>query len=323
MFAMLLLALYLALYPAIDGPRSRAGSIARAGRARPVLRAGRVGRHRVRARLSVRRISLGAARQQPGDGAAGRAAGERARRLRTVGAGGLRQRDAGVRAADVRARARIAVRRRRGGRAGRRRRVGHVADRRRIADARGHADPRRPGAGQHRAGRQVEPERGAAHLHDLHRDDARRRAPRRAVRDLARVVHAVHVRGCDDIPRASASCASSRARCACRFCSAAIRSIGASARVELYNAAFLLAPDGTTAAVYRKIHLVPFGEFIPFQRLARLRSAAGRSGSRRSRLAPVGHAAGRRRIGSSTAICYEVVYPVAGRATRCRAAASC
>ena len=30
-----------------------------------------------------------------------------------------------------------------------------------------------------------------------------------------------------------------------------------------YNAAFQLAPDGNTAVVYRKIHLVPFGEFVP------------------------------------------------------------
>ena len=34
-----------------------------------------------------------------------------------------------------------------------------------------------------------------------------------------------------------------------------------------YNAAYLVQPDGATAAVYRKIHLVPFGEYVPFSRL--------------------------------------------------------
>src|SRR4029079_4702476 len=34
-----------------------------------------------------------------------------------------------------------------------------------------------------------------------------------------------------------------------------------------YNAASLIKPDGSTAAIYRKIHLVPFGEYVPFSRL--------------------------------------------------------
>ncbi|MDW8344705.1 MAG: apolipoprotein N-acyltransferase [Verrucomicrobiae bacterium] len=38
---------------------------------------------------------------------------------------------------------------------------------------------------------------------------------------------------------------------------------------EAYNAAILLGPDGTTRQIYHKIHLVPFGEYVPFQRWTR------------------------------------------------------
>ncbi|MBI2185935.1 MAG: apolipoprotein N-acyltransferase [Acidobacteria bacterium] len=78
--------------------------------------------------------------------------------------------------------------------------------------------------------------------------------------------------------------------------------------IRLYNAAFLLTPRGETGAVYRKIHLVPFGEYIPFkewlyfvsplvERLAEF--APGTSAV----MLPVGEHA------VNTAICYEVVYP--------------
>ncbi len=77
---------------------------------------------------------------------------------------------------------------------------------------------------------------------------------------------------------------------------------------RFYNAAFLVKPDGTTAAVYRKMHLVPFGEYVPLQRLLFFVGP-----DRRSRLElharrrePVLMPVGRTRV--STAICYEVIY---------------
>jgi apolipoprotein N-acyltransferase len=77
---------------------------------------------------------------------------------------------------------------------------------------------------------------------------------------------------------------------------------------HLYNAAFLVTPDRRTAAVYRKVQLVPFGEFIPLQHWISFLSplvgglatfAAGESVT----MLPIGgHKA-------STAICYEVIFP--------------
>jgi apolipoprotein N-acyltransferase len=78
--------------------------------------------------------------------------------------------------------------------------------------------------------------------------------------------------------------------------------------VRLYNAAFLVAPDGNTAAVYRKMHLVPFGEYIPFKQALYFVSPlverfAEFSPGASMVMLPVGsHLV-------NTAICYEVVYP--------------
>jgi apolipoprotein N-acyltransferase len=80
------------------------------------------------------------------------------------------------------------------------------------------------------------------------------------------------------------------------------------AAFRYYNAAFLVQPDGTTGAVYRKMHLVPFGEYVPLKRIfffaaPLVEAVSDFSAGEDAVLLPVrGHPI-------STAICYEVVYP--------------
>jgi apolipoprotein N-acyltransferase len=88
--------------------------------------------------------------------------------------------------------------------------------------------------------------------------------------------------------------------------------VGDGEDMRLYNAAFLVGPDGETAAVYRKIHLVPFGEFFPMQEWLTMASPVVSrflpfSPGESMVLLPVGD----RLV--STAICYEVVYPSLAR----------
>jgi apolipoprotein N-acyltransferase len=76
---------------------------------------------------------------------------------------------------------------------------------------------------------------------------------------------------------------------------------------RIYNAAYLVQPDGSTAAIYRKIHLVPFGEYVPFKRIlffvgTLVEAVSDFTPGTEAVLLPVaGHQA-------STAICYEVIY---------------
>jgi apolipoprotein N-acyltransferase len=77
---------------------------------------------------------------------------------------------------------------------------------------------------------------------------------------------------------------------------------------RFYNSAFLLGPDGQTAGVYRKMHLVPFGEYVPLKRLLffvtpLVESVSDFSAGEEPVVMPLGE----NRL--STAICYEVVYP--------------
>jgi apolipoprotein N-acyltransferase len=77
---------------------------------------------------------------------------------------------------------------------------------------------------------------------------------------------------------------------------------------ELYNSAALIAPDGTWSERYDKIHLVPFGEFVPFRTLFGFASGLTQQVgdfSRGTSRAPLG--AGDQKLG--TFICYESIFP--------------
>jgi apolipoprotein N-acyltransferase len=75
-----------------------------------------------------------------------------------------------------------------------------------------------------------------------------------------------------------------------------------------YNSAFVLDPTGAVAAVYRKMRLVPFGEYVPLRDLLffvspLVEAVSDFSPGTQVTMLPIGeHMA-------STAICYEVVYP--------------
>jgi apolipoprotein N-acyltransferase len=77
---------------------------------------------------------------------------------------------------------------------------------------------------------------------------------------------------------------------------------------KYFNSAFLVRPDGSSGGVYRKMHLVPFGEYVPVKRLLffaapLVEAVSDFSEGDAAVLLPVkGHLI-------STSICYEVVYP--------------
>jgi len=79
-------------------------------------------------------------------------------------------------------------------------------------------------------------------------------------------------------------------------------------QMRIYNAAFLVQPDGTVGGVYRKMQLVPFGEYVPLKDLfffvgPIVEAVSAFSPGTQPVLLPIGsHLA-------STAICYEVIYP--------------
>ena len=75
-----------------------------------------------------------------------------------------------------------------------------------------------------------------------------------------------------------------------------------------YNAAFLVRTSGEVAGVYQKMHLVPFGEFVPLQQLLffvgpLVEQVGGFTPGAEMVTLPTRHGV------ISTAICYEIVFP--------------
>jgi len=77
---------------------------------------------------------------------------------------------------------------------------------------------------------------------------------------------------------------------------------------ELFNSAQLIAPDGSPGLRYDKIHLVPFGEFVPFRHLLSFAQSLTHDigdlsrGNERNPLRVDDHGVG-------TFICYESIFP--------------
>ena len=79
-------------------------------------------------------------------------------------------------------------------------------------------------------------------------------------------------------------------------------------QTRFYNAAYMLGPTGETSGIYRKQHLVPFGEYVPLRRALffvspLVETVAGFTAGTESQALPLGE----RFV--STAICYEIIYP--------------
>jgi apolipoprotein N-acyltransferase len=79
-------------------------------------------------------------------------------------------------------------------------------------------------------------------------------------------------------------------------------------KYEMYNSAQLIRPDGGFGGRYDKIHLVPFGEFVPFQHMLSFAESLTHDvgkfsrGNQRNVLRIDGHGVG-------TFICYESIFP--------------
>ena len=93
----------------------------------------------------------------------------------------------------------------------------------------------------------------------------------------------------------------------------AVRAVtsAANAPLQAYNSVYVIDPDGSVRAIYDKVHLVPFGEYLPLQRLME------RVGLRQLTKVAGGFLSGERRRAMDVPgapkmlplICYEAIFP--------------
>jgi apolipoprotein N-acyltransferase len=82
--------------------------------------------------------------------------------------------------------------------------------------------------------------------------------------------------------------------------------------VSYYNRAYLVSPDETLPQHYDKVHLVPFGEYVPFKHLLsfvnRMVPAAG-DFAEGEKITPLNH----KNLSLGTLICFEAIFPKISR----------
>ena len=80
-------------------------------------------------------------------------------------------------------------------------------------------------------------------------------------------------------------------------------------RLRAYNSAFVVSPDGTVGPAYDKMHLVPFGEYVPLSQVLffvdRMVQGAIAEFAPGERLRPLPTPAG----AAATFVCYEAIFP--------------
>ncbi len=85
--------------------------------------------------------------------------------------------------------------------------------------------------------------------------------------------------------------------------------------VVLHNSAFLLSGEGRILALYHKLHLVPFGEYVPFKNVLffveKMVQAIGdfESGTDYTVMTVPNGQSPSREVKLSTVICYEIIFP--------------